>query len=43
MARVRQTVTVKTHRRKTGGDSGYEPCRVCHGSGRQKTPKRKGK
>lgn len=31
MARVRQTVTVKTRRRKVGGNSGYEVCRVCGG------------
>lgn len=41
MARIRQTVTTKTRRRKTGGDTGYEVCRVCGGSGRQRTPKRK--
>lgn len=43
MAKARQTIktTTRRRRRKTGGDSGYEVCRVCGGSGRQKTPKRK--
>ena len=41
MARIKQTVTVKSRKRKVGGNSGYEPCRVCGGTGRQKTPKRK--
>lgn len=41
MARAKQSVTVKQRRRKTGGNTGYEVCRVCGGSGRQKTPKRK--
>lgn len=39
MARARQTVKIR--RRKYGGDSGYEKCRVCGGTGRQKTPKKK--
>ena len=41
MARIRQTVTVKTRKRKTGGNSGYEVCRVCGGTGRQKSPRKK--
>lgn len=32
--------TVKVRVRKTGGDSGYMKCNVCHGTGRQKIPKR---
>ena len=31
----------KTRTRKTGGNSGYEVCRVCGGTGRQKTPRKK--
>lgn len=38
--RAKQTVT-KTRKRKYGGNTGYEQCRVCHGTGRQRTPKRK--
>lgn len=38
-----QKITVKKRTRKTGGDSGYEKCRVCGGTGRQRTPKKKGK
>lgn len=34
MAKVKQTV--KTRRRKTGGNSGYESCHICHGTGRVK-------
>ena len=41
MAKVKQTV--KVTRRKTGGDSGYIPCNVCHGTGRQKKPHSKKK
>lgn len=33
-------VTVKKRTRKTGGDSGYEKCRMCGGTGRQKSPKK---
>ena len=36
MARVKQTVTVKTRTRKVGGNSGYHPCPSCHGTGRKK-------
>lgn len=35
MAKVKQTV-VKTHRLKTGGNSGYKTCPRCGGSGRVK-------
>ena len=31
----------KTRARKYGGNTGYEKCRVCGGTGRQKTPKKK--
>ena len=41
MARVRQTVTIKTRRRKTGGNSGYIKCNVCKGSGRIKNWRKK--
>lgn len=34
--------TVKMRRRKTGGNSGYLKCNVCHGTGRIKNW-RKGK
>lgn len=36
MARVKQTVTRKVRRRKTGGKSGYRKCNMCHGTGRIK-------
>ena len=36
MARARQTVTIKTRRRKVGGNSGYHTCPSCHGTGRKK-------
>lgn len=29
-------VTTKRRVRQTGGNSGYEPCKVCHGTGRVK-------
>lgn len=31
-AKVHQTI--KTRRRKTGGNTGYLQCNVCHGTGR---------
>lgn len=37
-----QTIT-KKRVRKTGGDSGYEKCRICRGTGRQRTPSKKKK
>ena len=37
MAKVKQTVTVR--RRKTGGNSGYKKCNMCHGTGRVKVKK----
>ena len=38
-----QKVKITTHKRvrKTGGNSGYMSCNVCHGTGRVKKPKRK--
>jgi Ribonuclease G/E len=40
MAKVRQTVkTTKTRTRKTGGNSGYRKCNMCHGTGRIKNKK----
>ena len=32
MAKVKQTIKVR--RRKTGGNSGYIKCNICHGTGR---------
>ena len=40
-AKARQTVTTKMRTRKYGGNSGYEKCRMCGGTGRQKSPKKK--
>ena len=40
MARVKQTVTVKKRRRKTGGNSGYRKCPNCGGDGRVRIRKR---
>lgn len=36
--KVKQRVktTVKTRKRKTGGNSGYRKCNMCHGTGRIK-------
>ena len=34
-------ITTRKRVRKTGGNSGYMSCNVCHGSGRVKKPKRK--
>lgn len=38
---ARQTVTThtRTRTRKTGGNSGYEKCRACNGTGRVKVKK----
>lgn len=41
MARVKQTITTKTRKRKTGGNTGYVQCNMCHGTGRVKKGKRK--
>ncbi len=32
-------ITTKTRRKKTGGNSGYVKCNMCHGSGRVKKRK----
>ena len=37
---ARQTITRKRVK-KYGEGTGYEKCRMCGGSGRQKTPKKK--
>ena len=34
-------VTTRKRVRKTGGNSGYMSCNICHGSERVKKPKRK--
>lgn len=40
MARIKQKVTkTKSHKRKTGGSSGYRKCNMCHGTGRIKNKK----
>ena len=39
--KVKVTKTTQTRKRKTGGNSGYMQCNMCHGTGRQKKPKRK--
>lgn len=36
--RVRTTRT-KTRERKTGGNTGYKKCNICHGTGRVKAKK----
>lgn len=36
---AKQTITIR--RRKTGGNSGYTKCNICHGTGRVKKQKRK--
>ena len=39
MGRQKVKVTKKTHERKTGGNSGYKKCNMCHGTGRVKVKK----
>ena len=34
-------VTTRKRVRKTGGNSGYMQCNMCHGTVRQKKPKKK--
>ena len=34
-------VTTRKRVRKTVGNSGYMQCNMCHGTGRQKKPKKK--
>ena len=43
MARVKQTVTVKTRHRKSGGNTGYKKCPNCGGDGVVKVRKSKSK
>lgn len=38
-AKYSKTTTTKTRRRKTGGNSGYKKCNMCHGTGRVKVKK----
>lgn len=38
--KVKITRTTKTRTRKTGGNSGYRKCNMCHGTGRIKTKKK---
>lgn len=35
-AELTQKTTVKTRKRKTGGDTGYQKCPTCKGTGRIK-------
>ena len=37
---AKQTVTIRSRRRKTGGNSGYKKCNICHGTGRVKKSKK---
>lgn len=39
MATAKYTKTTTVRRRKTGGNSGYRKCNLCHGSGRIKKKK----
>ena len=32
--------TIKIRRRKAGGNSGYQKCNICHGTGRVKKKKK---
>lgn len=36
MATQRVKTTIKKRRRKYGGNTGYEKCNICHGTGRVK-------
>lgn len=36
---AKQTIKTKKRTRKTGGNSGYRQCNMCHGTGRIKTKK----
>ena len=38
-----QTIKIKKRVRKTGGNSGYIKCNLCHGTGIQKAPSKKKK
>lgn len=37
MGRQKVKITTKKRTRKTGGNSGYRQCNMCHGTGRIKT------
>ena len=37
MAKQKIKITKRTRTRKTGGNSGYRQCNMCHGTGRIKT------
>lgn len=39
MARQKVRITRTTHRRRTGGKTGYRKCNMCHGTGRVKIKK----
>ena len=36
---AKQTIKIKTRKRKTGGNSGYIKCNMCNGTGRVKKKK----
>lgn len=40
MSKAKKTITTKTRTRKTGGNSGYVSCNMCHGTGRVKKHKK---
>ncbi len=42
IATARQTIktVTRTRRRKAGGNSGYQKCNICHGTGRIKKKKK---
>lgn len=42
MAKIKQKVRTKKRVRKTGGNSGYVSCNMCHGTGRVKNWRKKG-
>ena len=37
--KVKITIKTRTRQRKTGGNTGYRKCNMCHGTGRVKKPK----
>lgn len=39
MAKQKVKITKTTRTRKTGGNSGYRKCNMCHGTGRVKVKK----
>lgn len=42
MAKIKQRTHTKSRKRKTGGNSGYVSCNMCHGTGRVKNWRKKG-